>query len=109
MAAGGRGFAGARPTCYFSRRTEKRRELAAFIGHSHSIRGETEGRLPMSKMHFTVNGMPLFTWLGDAAAVAEVLDTFPKIVRDVGLSPDAFADGCVALLKGGKLLCEEKA
>ena len=63
----------------------------------------------MSTIKIAVDSKPFFTWDGDEDAVAHILEGFPQAAQHVGLSPQVFADNCVAHLREGSLLTEDAA
>jgi hypothetical protein len=58
----------------------------------------------MGTMNIAVSGKAVFNWSGDTAAIQTILERFPLGARGVGLTPEVFADNCIAHLAKGKLL-----
>jgi hypothetical protein len=52
----------------------------------------------------SVDGRPLFTWDGDDGAIRKVLEEFPRIAENTGMTADALAMNCIAYTRGGGLL-----
>jgi hypothetical protein len=62
----------------------------------------------VGEIKIAVDGKPLFNWQGDEAAVANILEAFPRGAKGVGQSAEAFAQTCMYHLLDGRLASSDK-